>query len=312
MQILLIPDNKGRGAKACLNHRQVVLMGVVMVLLLPALVGMVVYKVNSAMARHGGPQLDPAYVAHLQAALKEQKQEIIAAKKRTDSHLDALALTLGRLQAQMMRVNALGQRLTQVAGLDKGEFDFNEDPPMGGPEHTAGVTGFKENDINQSLNKLSAQIDSKLEELNLLQTLMMDKQLRKALNPVGWPVVGGYISSGFGFRVDPFTGRRAFHDGVDIADHLGAHIKAVASGVVTYAGRETGYGRVVKINHGNGYSTLYAHTSKILVKVGDKVEKGQEIALVGSSGRSTGPHLHFEILRNGHAINPRSFLRASR
>jgi murein DD-endopeptidase MepM/ murein hydrolase activator NlpD len=312
MQILLIPDNNGRSTKACLGHRQVVLLGVIMVRLLPALVGVLAYNINSAVVRAGAPQLDPAYVARLQAALQRQKQEIAAAKTRTETHLDALALSLGRLQAQMMRVNALGQRLTQVAGLDKGEFDFNEEPAMGGPEHSAGVPALQAPDISKSLDKLSAQIDAKLEELNLLQTLMMDKQLRAALNPVGWPVVGGYISSGFGYRVDPFNGRRAFHDGVDIADRLGAHVKAAASGVVSFAGVEPGYGLMVEINHGNGISTVYAHTKKTLVKVGEKVEKGQEIALVGSSGRSTGPHLHFEIRRNGHAINPRSFLRASR
>lgn len=311
MQILLLPGNNKAAGKTCLTHRHVLVLGVLFVLVLPVTFGVLAYRLSAALDRMHQPRLEPGYLAQLEATLAQQKAEIAAAKQAADDHLNALATRLGKLQAHMMRLNALGQQLTSMAGLDRGEFDFSEDPGVGGPEPAA-PTELQLPSLAESLDALSDKVDQRLQELTLLESLIMDSQLREALRPRGWPVVGGYISSGYGYRRDPFSGRRAFHEGLDIANRFGAPVKAAAAGVVTYAGERPGYGLMVEINHGNGYTTRYAHTSGTLVQVGDKVEKGQKIALVGTSGRSTGPHLHFEILRNGRAINPRRYLRASR
>jgi murein DD-endopeptidase MepM/ murein hydrolase activator NlpD len=308
MQILLIPENTGKCQKTCLRHCYVITLAVLLFLVVPLCVGAAAYRLTAVV---DGPT-NPEHLAQLSAELEIQRREIDEARERAEDHMNALALKLGKLQAQIMRVNALGQRLTSVAGLDQGEFDFSEEPALGGPEHGEAFAGAIAGDITAQLDLLALQVDERFEELALLQSLLVDRQLQSALTPEGWPVVGGYVSSRFGFRQDPFTGRRAFHSGVDIANRSGAPVNAMASGVVTYSGEMAGYGLMVEISHGNGYTTRYAHTLATTVKVGEKVEKGQKIAVVGSTGRSTGPHLHFELLRDGKAVNPRRYLHASR
>ncbi|NOZ10661.1 MAG: M23 family metallopeptidase [Gammaproteobacteria bacterium] len=312
MHILLVPSNNSSSNRTCLHHRQIVLLGLIFLMVLPVALGLVAYQVRSTLDRMNNPQLDADYLARLEQSLVKQRAEINDTKQTADNHLNALALRLGKIQAQVMRINALGQRLTSMAGLTRGEFDFSISPGVGGAEPPAGTPVMQLPSLATSLERLSFQVEQRFQELELLESLLMDHQLQAALKPVGWPVIGGYVSSAFGYRQDPFTGRRASHKGVDIANRRGAPVKALASGVVTHAGKKRGYGMVVEVNHGNGYMTRYAHTSANLVKMGDKIEKGQKIALVGSSGRSTGPHLHFEILHNGRAINPRTYLRAKR
>ena len=159
---------------------------------------------------------------------------------------------------------------------------------------------------------LSAQLEDRNKQLHVLETMMMNRNLQAEVMPAGRPVTRGWLSSYFGMRTDPFTGRLAFHSGIDFAGRLNSDIIAVAAGVVTFAGPRNGYGNLVEINHGNGYSTRYGHSRKLLVKVGDTVKKGQVIAMMGSTGRSTGPHVHFEVLKNGHTIDPKRFIQASR
>jgi len=311
MHILLVPENRGRCAKTCFSHRQVLFLCLVMLVLLPIGVGVAAFQVATSLNAPDTAQLDSTAIAALRESVARERQSVQQARTRLESHVNTMALNLGRLQAQMMRVNALGQRLTGMAGLDKGEFNFAEEPAVGGPESDATTLAAAAPDFSQSLDQLGQQLSDRMTELDLLEAFLLDRQLQTALQPKGWPVDGGYVSSTFGYRQDPFNGRRAFHEGVDIANREGAPVHALASGVVTHAGEEDGYGLMVEINHGNGYTTRYAHTSEVDVHVGDKVEKGQQIALVGTSGRSTGPHLHFEILRNGKPINPRTYLRAS-
>ena len=208
-------------------------------------------------------------------------------------------------------VNALGSRLVQRAGLDKREFNFAEEPAVGGPE-AAQALRTTVPDFLQTLDTLSRQLEAKSERLELVETVLLDRQLQASVAPLGWPVDGGWVSSGFGLRADPFTGARMLHEGVDIANRLGSPIHAMGGGVVTHAGLKEGYGLLVEINHGNGQTTRYAHARTLLVKEGDKVDKGQAIALVGSSGRSTGAHVHFEVLQNGRAVNPQGFLRVAK
>jgi len=198
-----------------------------------------------------------------------------------------------------------------MGGLDKREFDFSEGPAMGGPEQARGLSSMSVPDFLKTLEQVSGQIERKSERLAALESSLLDKQLKAAVYPTGWPTQGGWVSSGFGQRSDPFTGRTAIHEGVDIASRFGSEIKAMGGGVVSFAGDKEGYGCTVEINHGNGYSTRYAHCKSVLVRVGDRVTKGQGVALVGTTGRSTGPHLHFEVLRDGRAVNPSSYLKSS-
>ncbi len=200
-----------------------------------------------------------------------------------------------------------------MAKLDNGEFNFSQPPAQGGPVSANELSSeMKVPDFMESLKKLSKQLDDRSEQLSVLETMMMNRNLQTEVMPAGRPITRGWLSSYFGLRTDPFTGRRAHHNGIDFAGKFDSDIVSVAAGVVTYAGKRSGYGRLVEINHGNGYSTRYGHAHEILVKVGDTIKKGQLIAKMGSSGRSTGPHVHFEVLYNGRAVNPKKYIHASR
>lgn len=312
MNLILVPRSAGARRHVSLSHGQVLLVAVVLLAVLPILIGSVTYQIKSMLHPLSAAN-DEDVVLSQQQLLALQKQEVEDIRRNADTHLNALAQRMGQMQAQLQRLNALGQRLTRMAGLDKGgEFNFSEEPAMGGPE-TQSAAGPRQAvpDFMRSLDELSSEIERKSERLSLLETMLLDRQLQAEVYPAGWPVESGWVSSGFGVRSDPFTGRKAIHEGVDIASRLGSPIKALGGGVVSYAGEKQGYGMVVEINHGNGYTTRYAHAREVLVKVGDRIEKGQEVALVGSSGRSTGPHLHFEVLREGRAVNPSSYLKAA-
>jgi murein DD-endopeptidase MepM/ murein hydrolase activator NlpD len=238
--------------------------------------------------------------------LAAQRTAVAEAKRNAEAHLNALAQRLGQMQAQMMRLNALGSRLTRMAGLDAREFNFSVEAAMGGPEKTAASSNPPE--LMDSLDRLTREIERQQERLSALENLLLDRKLNAAVTPSGWPVDGGWISSGFGVRADPFNGHQSQHDGVDIASSMGSPVHAVGDGVVSHSGDKAGYGMMVEVTHESGLTTRYAHTSAVLVRVGDRVQKGQSIALVGTSGRSTGPHLHFEVVRNGTAVNPMRYL----
>lgn len=222
--------------------------------------------------------------------------------------LEDLTARVGQVNAQMLRLNALGKRLTEMAHLDKGEFNFDAPPAQGGPEDSADEPAELADGLSEVLAKLENQLIDRERQLVILETFISARQLTQLAVPGGSPVPGSWISSTFGRRTDPFTGRLAYHSGIDFAAPAGAQARAVAPGVVTWAGERAGYGRLVEINHGNGFVTRYAHNSILLVKVGDRVGKGQSISQVGSTGRSTGPHLHFEVLKNGQAIDPLKFV----
>ena len=200
-----------------------------------------------------------------------------------------------------------------MAKLDGGEFNFSQSPAQGGPVATSELSAeMQVPDFMVSLKNLSQQLDDRNQQLSVLETLMMNRNLQAEVMPAGRPITRGWLSSYFGIRTDPFNGRRVHHKGVDFAGKMGSDVVSVAAGVVTYSGKRSGYGNLVEINHGNGYSTRYGHSSELLVKVGDTVKKGQKVAKMGTSGRSTGPHVHFEVLLNGRAVNPKKYIHASR
>lgn len=248
----------------------------------------------------------------LSARLEYQKRKISTMRGKFEKEGDALALRVAQLHSQVLRLNAVGQRVVEKARLDPVEFDFSELPPQGGIDISSDArvrdTGFLKDDVIL----LASQLVNQEMQLSALETLLTAETWEKETFPAGRPVEKGWISSNYGWRTNPFSGRRAFHGGVDIAAKWGAETIAVASGVVVHAGLNGGYGYLVEINHGDGYVTRYAHNEEILVKQGDTVNQGQVIARVGSTGFSTGPHVHFEVLRKGKTINPVKYMRASR
>jgi len=251
-------------------------------------------------------------VAEWRSELAEQRAIVENARRKAEDNLDALALRLGQLNAHVIRLDALGNRLTKMAGLDAGEFDFDSVPSLGGPEEPLSVADdFKVPNLITALDALDYQVSDRAQQLEILEDFLLNRKLSSEVKPQGRPVSSGYMSSYFGQRSDPFTGRPAFHKGIDFAGKHGAEVVAVASGVVTWSGSRYGYGELVELNHGNGYVTRYAHNAENLVAVGDTVKKGDLVAKMGSTGRATGPNLHFEVLQHGKVVNPLSYIKAA-
>jgi len=197
-----------------------------------------------------------------------------------------------------------------MAPLTDGEFYFDSVPAIGGPEEPyATGSNIAAPEVLAAMTELDSQLDNREAQLDALESVLMNQNLSERVYPQGRPVKSGWMSSYFGKRTDPFTGKQANHRGVDFAGKSGAEIVTVADGVVTWSSPRYGFGKLVEINHGNGYSTRYAHNSENLVAVGDEVKKGQIVALMGETGRATGPNLHFEVLRNGQRVNPVTFIR---
>ena len=240
------------------------------------------------------------------ALLEQQKSEIAGLKQQLQLRVDAMAMRIGEVNAHVIRLDALGKRLTEMADIDSREFDFDRDPPSGGPE-SEGVSA-QIPDLSQMLAQLEQRADLRESQLAALENVILTRELKEEIHPEGRPVSTGYISSYFGERADPFDGREAFHKGVDFAGNLGSGVVAVAAGIVTWAGERSGYGKLIEINHGDGYVTRYAHNQRALVSVGETVKRGEPIALMGSTGHSTGPHVHFEVLHNGRQVDPLSFI----
>lgn len=262
------------------------------------------YRAGDSRA-FGDPE---ARIAEWRAELEAQEAELEATRRSVQQNVDALALRLGQMNAHVVRLDALGTRLTQMAGLEDGEFDFGAPPPLGGPEEPVRGAETSLGGIVDALDSLGQLLADRGEQLGVLEDLLLDRKLAREVEPEGRPVSSGYISSRFGQRNDPFTGRKAFHKGIDFAGRAGADVLAVGSGVVTWSGPRYGYGELVEVNHGNGYVTRYAHNADNLVAVGETVKRGQVIAKMGDTGRATGPNLHFEVLRHGRVVDPLSFI----
>jgi murein DD-endopeptidase MepM/ murein hydrolase activator NlpD len=261
------------------------------------------------LGSHGVLMNPAANVVEWSHKLDDQHRQVTQAKQELQERLDALASRVGEMNAHVIRLDALGRRLTEMAKLDKGEFNFNQAPAVGGPEAALEGPAVVAPDLSRILDDLTRQIRDRERQLGVLESLISTRNLSRKIVPDGRPVMQGWISSYFGQRPDPFTGRIAYHAGVDFAGPEGSQVVAVASGVVTFSRDRFGYGKCVEINHGNGYVTRYGHNSRLLVSLGDTVQKGQPIALIGSTGRSTGPHLHFEVLKAGRAVDPMTFVK---
>jgi len=250
--------------------------------------------------------------AQLKLEILQQKQLFKQLSLENEANINALAARLAELQAASTRLDALGERLVQLGQLDPEEFNFSQPPPLGGPEMIIRNGQSSASDISQSISRLSKGMSNQFARLDALQLLLLDRNLDQERTPAGWPVKSGYISSGFGERNDPFTGKRTHHEGLDFAGTKGSEVLAVASGAVTWAGPWQGFGNLLEITHGNGYVTRYAHNNELLVKAGDSVSAGQEIAKMGKTGRASSPHVHFEVLYKGKVVNPNKFVKQGR
>jgi murein DD-endopeptidase MepM/ murein hydrolase activator NlpD len=237
-----------------------------------------------------------------------QLAEIGSLRQQVQDRVDAMAIRVGELNAHVIRLDALGKLLTQMANIDNRELNFDAPPAFGGPEEANGGSAAQIPDLNAMLDDMQRKLERRDAQLLALENVVLSRSLNQAVKPEGRPVMEGYISSYFGGRQDPFDGSDTVHRGVDFAGPLGSKVMAVAAGVVTRAEPASGYGNLVEINHGNGYVTRYGHNQRVLVHAGDTVSRGTFIALMGSTGRSTGPHVHFEVLLNGRHLNPLSFI----
>jgi murein DD-endopeptidase MepM/ murein hydrolase activator NlpD len=252
-----------------------------------------------------------AQIKVLQQQVRQQHAQLGGVRQDAQRGLDALAVKLGQLQAQSTRLNALGERLAEVGKFDDGEFNFEQEPALGGVEDAGSNAYALPPTLDHSISVLAGQFDTQQAQLLALQSLLLDAKIESNLQPTGMPVPG-YISSYFGARPDPFDGRSARHTGIDIATPPGTSVHVVAEGMVTFAGVRSGYGNVVEVDHGNGYMTRYAHNSALDVRPGQHVQVGDVIAQAGSTGRSTGSHVHFEVWYDGRVINPLAFVRNHR
>jgi len=207
-----------------------------------------------------------------------------------------------------MRLDALGERIAEVADFDKDEFNFDTSPAVGG--YSDGSTSVASVDsLTPLLTSMDYGLEQREQQMGVLSELLKDRQLSEQTLVQGWPIDTGWMSSLYGRRTDPFTGKPGNHNGVDFASKYGEPVRTIAAGVVTWSGYRHGFGLTVEVNHGGGYMTRYAHSSENLVTVGQLVEKGEQVAKVGSSGRSTGPHLHFEVFKNGRNVDPAAYIR---
>lgn len=243
----------------------------------------------------------------LRAEVERQQQELVQVRADAQTQVNALAARMAELQAQATRLNALGERLTRMGKLEDGEFDFNETPGMG--DGDAGpVEDIPAGKVDAELQMLQQRFVDSGRQLSVLESLLFDHQLEQNAVPSRMPIRNSYVTSGFGTRADPFGRGAASHKGIDFHARVGDPVMAVADGVVRFSGVKGGYGNVVDVDHGNGYVTRYAHNSRLRVREGDLVRAGQEVAKAGSTGRSTGAHVHFEVWKDGRVMNPRKFL----
>lgn len=303
MHIIFLSRDRGAARSLSLDVRWLLLGGL---LSLGLVLGTGV-ALGSWMSASESVSADP----RLADALDAQRSEMTQAREDAQRQLDAFAAHIAELQARLTRLDALGERVAELAELDASEFDFSLGVGQGGPEDALDAPAYQPPPFMEVLDQLGERLHSREQQLEVLEQLLGERRLNDATSPAGRPVRQGYVSSPFGVRSDPLTGRLSHHKGVDFAAKAGSDVLAVGAGVVTWSGRKSGYGNLVEISHADGYRTLYAHNQRNLVEVGDLVQRGQAIAKVGSSGRSTGAHVHFEVTRDGEVVNPTLYIARS-
>ncbi len=300
MNIILVSDSLAKSRSVSLSQSQVILIALG-ILVSGFVLAMATYVVTMKFA----VDMRNPYLRTLLTALHED--ELKRSEAEMKENLGTLAVKVGELQARILRLDAFGERLAKAAGIKREEFRFDEKPGQGGPSPLAGRE-LSVPEFQQMLSEISRILDDRSDKLGVLDSFLMDDRLARKTVPTTMPVSQGYYSSNYGYRIDPISGRSSYHTGVDIIAGVGTPVMAAAGGVVSAVEFHPEYGNIVDVDHDNGLTSRYAHLSKSMVKVGDVVMKGQLIAQVGTTGRTTGPHLHFEVREKGIPLNPNKFL----
>ncbi len=301
MNIILVSGATARARTLTLDWRHGIVGGLALLVLF---VGFTL-AFNFVTLRYAAATQHP----WLQAiVLADQRAEALRTQEKVQGHLNAMAVRLGELQARMLRLDGLGDRLAKAAGLKPQELPAGQAPGRGGAESSLPARNLSVAEFTALLERLAREVNERSDQLGVLEALLVEDSASRKFLPTLLPVVDGWFSSNFGYRIDPFSGQQSFHEGIDFPAESGTAIVAAASGLVVEAGWHPQYGKIVEIDHGNGLVSRYAHASQLGVKEGDLVVRGQHIGAVGTTGRSTGPHLHFEVRLNGVPQNPVRFL----
>jgi murein DD-endopeptidase MepM/ murein hydrolase activator NlpD len=305
VQVILISNRLAKARSLTLSLRHVFATVVLAVAALVCLTG-ITYWLSLRFA------VDLKIPLVTQLVLATQKGETERSREFMQQNLNAMAVKIGEMQAQLSRLDALGERLAALAGFKPQEFRFSETPGLGGAQSTSmPPQNLTLTQFNEQVAMLSRQMENRTDQLGVLEAQLFEQAVKKKAMPTMMPVSAPFNASGFGYRIDPFTGQQAMHEGIDFITDVGTPVVAAAGGVVQFAGFHPQYGNMIDIDHGNDLVTRYAHLSKVLVKEGDLLQRGRHIADSGNTGRSTGPHLHFEVRFRGAAQNPSKFLLAS-
>jgi len=305
MNIIFVSHQHGKARSLALSHRKLLLC----LLLLLAVACVVFVSGYQVAANNDGAEERQAFVLAWQKELHQKRQEIEKIQQDSQEQVKGLTIRMAELHAKLIRLDALGEHMLSAADIDANEFDFSSTPAVGGRTENISSESYQAPDFIRSIEALAFGIEQREQKLEMLNRVLGNKEFESDRYLSGRPIRKGWLSSYFGRRNDPFSGKVAWHQGLDFAGKKGSDIIAVAGGVVTWSGERYGYGNLVEVNHGGGYVTRYAHAKELLVKVGDVVDKGQVVALMGSSGRSTGPHVHFEVLRGGNPVDPLRYVK---
>lgn len=300
MNIILLTKFRGRPCRVQIDHPFQLSVLTIFLFLVMGVASYVGYKTGLSVKYDN-------QVTAIYDQLLDQREVINESKLNTQAELDALVRRSGQLQAHVIRLNALGQKVMKLAKMDPDEFNFSNPPALGGPAEGENEIKINFDGVIDDMFKL---LDDREQQLTVLENVLMTTHMAEETSPEGRPIKRGWISSFFGKRTNPFTGKTEMHKGMDFAGKMGSKVYAVAGGVVTWSGPRYGYGNLVEISHGNGYVTRYGHNASNLVVVGEAVKKGQVVSLMGSTGRSTGPHVHFEVLKKGKRVDPLKFVQA--
>ncbi len=307
MKVIFLKDSRASSGTTCLSGSKLLIAGVAVLVGLPVVLGLVSYWIVASIDRSLNPFVDPDYRVAVESRVRDQERHMDETREYVRQHMDVMGRRIGSLQAQVSRINAVEMRIAETSGINLSDFQFDETPALGGAD-PAEIVDSDQVDIENAIQAIENELSRRESEIAAMDFLLSRRSLESQQTPAGWPVKGGWVSSNFGSRLHPMTGKKQFHRGVDIPGRLGTDVLAVADGVVVRSANLSDYGWMVEIDHGDGYKTLYGHNSKNLVEVGATVVKGQTIAKVGSTGRSTGPHVHFEVSKNKKTINPVRYL----
>ena len=302
MNIIFISDNSERARKLTLTRARILSLSCIFFIIVTTLA----IGINFVSLRYAD-RIETPILREILVGPQQEKHHKI--QMHLQDNLNIMATKLGQMQAQLLRLDALGEQLVESSGIKSRDFSFGQIPGQGGVYHAYSAEALSIEEFNSRIHELSDMLNERSDKLGTLDSLLRYGRITKFVLPSEMPIDRDWFSSGYGYRIDPFTGKKAFHEGVDFAADVGTPIKAAAGGVVTYSERHPEYGNMVEIDHGDDLVSRYAHASKVLVGLGEVVLQGQKIAEVGSTGRSSGPHLHFEIRHKDKPQNPSKFLK---